>query len=154
MLLTELLHPGILNVDGGDDFDLYEFTLGADGSISEPLGMPFSGPEFGEGDPQLAPLLPRHAQLVESAPKRLAGLPQTAIVVQRAGECQQQLGTRDPDIDQPDRRLQVLHGPAPTGDRLGVPQFREHGRTGHWRRRLPQGPLQVLLHFAHREEMA
>jgi hypothetical protein len=41
-------------VEGGDDFDLYEFTLGADGSVSEPLGLPFSGPEFGEGDPQLA----------------------------------------------------------------------------------------------------
>jgi hypothetical protein len=41
-------------VEGGDDFDLYEFTLGADGSTSEPLGLPFSGPEFGEGDPQLA----------------------------------------------------------------------------------------------------
>ncbi len=41
-------------VEGGDDFDLYEFTLGADGSTSEPLGLPFSGDEFGEGDPQLA----------------------------------------------------------------------------------------------------
>ena len=41
-------------VEGGDDFDLYEFTLGADGNTSEPLGLPFSGPEFGEGDPQLA----------------------------------------------------------------------------------------------------
>ena len=41
-------------VEGGDDFDLYEFTLGADGTTSEPLGLPFSGPEFGEGDPQLA----------------------------------------------------------------------------------------------------
>jgi hypothetical protein len=40
--------------EGSDDFDLYEFTLGADGSTSEPLGLPFSGPEFGEGDPQLA----------------------------------------------------------------------------------------------------
>ena len=41
-------------VEGGDDFDLYEFTLSADGNTSEPLGLPFSGPEFGEGDPQLA----------------------------------------------------------------------------------------------------
>src|SRR5688572_10975416 len=41
-------------VEGGDDFDLYEFTLGQDGSVSEPTGLPFSGPEFGEGDPQLA----------------------------------------------------------------------------------------------------
>lgn len=41
-------------VEGGDDYDLYEFTLGADGSTSEPLGLPFSGPQFGEGDPQLA----------------------------------------------------------------------------------------------------
>jgi len=41
-------------VEGGDDFDLYEFTLSADGTISEPLGLPFSGTEFGEGDPQLA----------------------------------------------------------------------------------------------------
>ena len=95
-------------------------------------------------DPQLAPLLPRHAQLVQAAPKRLAGLPQTAIVMQRPGEGQQQLGTRDPRADQPHRRLQMLHGPAPTGDRLGVPQFREHGRTDLRRRRLPQGPLQVL----------
>jgi hypothetical protein len=41
-------------VEGGDDFDLYEFTLRPDGSTSEPSGLPFSGPEFGEGDPQLA----------------------------------------------------------------------------------------------------
>jgi hypothetical protein len=41
-------------VEGGDDFDLYEFTLSADGVPGEPLGLPFSGPEFGEGDPQLA----------------------------------------------------------------------------------------------------
>jgi hypothetical protein len=40
--------------EGTDDFDLYEFTLRADGSTSEPLGLPFSGSEFGEGDPQLA----------------------------------------------------------------------------------------------------
>ena len=40
--------------EGTDDFDLYEFTLRPDGSTSEPLGLPFSGPEFGEGDPQLA----------------------------------------------------------------------------------------------------
>jgi hypothetical protein len=40
--------------EGGDDFDLYEVTLLADGSTTEPLGLPFSGPEFGEGDPQLA----------------------------------------------------------------------------------------------------
>lgn len=39
---------------GTDDFDLYEFTLRPDGSTSEPSGLPFSGPEFGEGDPQLA----------------------------------------------------------------------------------------------------
>ena len=41
-------------VEGGDDFDLYEFTLGADGTPTMPVGLPFSGPEFGEGDPQLA----------------------------------------------------------------------------------------------------
>jgi hypothetical protein len=41
-------------VEGGDDFDLYEFTLSSDGAPGEPLGLPFSGPEFGEGDPQLA----------------------------------------------------------------------------------------------------
>jgi WD40-like Beta Propeller Repeat len=41
-------------VEGGDDFDLYEFTLRPDGSTSEPSGLPFSGKEFGEGDPQLA----------------------------------------------------------------------------------------------------
>lgn len=41
-------------VEGGDDFDLYEFTLNADGTTTEPSGLPFSGPEFGEGDPQLA----------------------------------------------------------------------------------------------------
>lgn len=41
-------------VEGGDDFDLYEFTLGADGTPTLPVGLPFSGPEFGEGDPQLA----------------------------------------------------------------------------------------------------
>ena len=40
--------------EGTDDFDLYEFTLRDDGTASEPLGLPFSGPEFGEGDPQLA----------------------------------------------------------------------------------------------------
>ena len=40
--------------EGSDDFDLFEFTLRADGTTSEPLGLPFSGPEFGEGDPQLA----------------------------------------------------------------------------------------------------
>jgi hypothetical protein len=40
--------------EGTDDFDLYEFMFRADGSTSEPLGLPFSGPEFGEGDPQLA----------------------------------------------------------------------------------------------------
>ena len=40
--------------EGTDDFDLYEFTFRPDGSTSEPLGLPFSGPEFGEGDPQLA----------------------------------------------------------------------------------------------------
>jgi hypothetical protein len=39
--------------EGTDDFDLYEFTLRADGSTTEPLGLPFSGTEFGEGDPQL-----------------------------------------------------------------------------------------------------
>jgi hypothetical protein len=42
------------STEGTDDFDLYEFTFRADGSISEPSGLPFSGPEFGEGDPQLA----------------------------------------------------------------------------------------------------
>jgi hypothetical protein len=41
-------------VEGGDDFDLYEFTLGADGTPTMPVGLPFSRPEFGEGDPQLA----------------------------------------------------------------------------------------------------
>lgn len=41
-------------VEGGDDFDLYEFTLNADGTTTEPMGLPFSGMEFGEGDPQLA----------------------------------------------------------------------------------------------------
>ena len=41
-------------VEGGDDFDLYEFTLLPDGGTTEPLPLPFSGPEFGEGDPQLA----------------------------------------------------------------------------------------------------
>jgi hypothetical protein len=41
-------------VEGGDDFDLYEFTLNGDGTTTEPLGLPFSGNEFGEGDPQLA----------------------------------------------------------------------------------------------------
>ena len=41
-------------VEGGDDFDLYEFTLNPDGTTTEPLPLPFSGPEFGEGDPQLA----------------------------------------------------------------------------------------------------
>ncbi|HEX6316710.1 MAG TPA: hypothetical protein VFZ73_17685, partial [Gemmatimonadaceae bacterium] len=41
-------------VEGGDDFDLYEFTLRADGGSTEPLALPFSGSEFGEGDPQLA----------------------------------------------------------------------------------------------------
>ena len=41
-------------VEGGDDFDLYEFTLGADGTPTMPRALPFSGPEFGEGDPQLA----------------------------------------------------------------------------------------------------
>jgi hypothetical protein len=41
-------------VEGGDDFDLYEFTLRADGSTTEPMPLPFSGNEFGEGDPQLA----------------------------------------------------------------------------------------------------
>ena len=40
--------------EGTDDFDLFEFTLRADGSTTEPLGLPFSGPEYGEGDPQLA----------------------------------------------------------------------------------------------------
>jgi hypothetical protein len=40
--------------EGTDDFDLHEFTLRTDGSTTEPLGLPFSGPEFGEGDPQLA----------------------------------------------------------------------------------------------------
>jgi hypothetical protein len=40
--------------EGTDDFDLFEFTVRADGSISEPIGIAFSGPEFGEGDPQLA----------------------------------------------------------------------------------------------------
>jgi hypothetical protein len=41
-------------VEGGDDFDLYEFTLGTDGTPTLPLALPFSGPEYGEGDPQLA----------------------------------------------------------------------------------------------------
>ena len=41
-------------VEGGDDFDLYEFTLQADGTTSDPLPLAFSGAEFGEGDPQLA----------------------------------------------------------------------------------------------------
>lgn len=41
-------------VEGGDDFDLYEFTLGDDGTPTLPRQLPFSGPEFGEGDPQLA----------------------------------------------------------------------------------------------------
>lgn len=40
--------------EGTDDFDLYEFTLRADGSASEPMNLPFSGEEFGEGDPLLA----------------------------------------------------------------------------------------------------
>lgn len=41
-------------VEGGDDFDLYEFTIASNGTVSEPMSLPFSGPEFGEGDPQLA----------------------------------------------------------------------------------------------------
>lgn len=40
--------------EGTDDFDLYEFTLRPDGTTTEPSGLPFSGPDFGEGDPQLA----------------------------------------------------------------------------------------------------
>ena len=41
-------------VEGGDDFDLYEFRLRGDGVPTEPMQLPFSGPEYGEGDPQLA----------------------------------------------------------------------------------------------------
>ena len=40
--------------EGSEDYDLYEFTLGADGTPSLPRQLPFSGTEFGEGDPQLA----------------------------------------------------------------------------------------------------
>ena len=40
--------------EGTDDYDLFEFTLNADGTTTEPLGLPFSGSEFGEGDPQVA----------------------------------------------------------------------------------------------------
>ena len=40
--------------EGSDDFDLYEFTLGADGTPTLPQQLPFSGPQYGEGDPQLA----------------------------------------------------------------------------------------------------
>jgi hypothetical protein len=41
-------------VEGGDDYDLYETRVLADGTATEPRRLPFSDHRFGEGDPQLA----------------------------------------------------------------------------------------------------
>ncbi|MFN0181143.1 MAG: hypothetical protein ACKVZ0_20235 [Gemmatimonadales bacterium] len=40
--------------EGGDDYDLYETRIDSRGVVDSPRRLPFSGEQFGEGDPQLA----------------------------------------------------------------------------------------------------